>query len=58
MGAAEFATRQSQPAVATRQGIVGRKFAAAKLSRIVQLGNGNGEPGAVEKALGSYAAPI
>ena len=58
MGAAELAARQSQPSVTTCQWIVGRKFAAAKPSQIVQLWHGNGEPGAVEEALGSYAAPI
>ena len=51
MGAAEFATRQSQPSGTTCQWIVGAKFAAAKPNRIVQLGHGNGEPGDVEEAL-------
>jgi hypothetical protein len=37
MGAAEFATRQSQPSVTACEWIVGRKFAAAKPNRIVQL---------------------
>ena len=51
MGAAEFATRESQPSVTTRQWIVGGKFAAAKPNRIVQLWHGNGEPSDVEEAL-------
>ena len=51
MGAAEFATRESQPSVTTTcPWIVGGKFAAAKPSRIVRLGHGNGEPWDVEEA--------
>jgi hypothetical protein len=37
MGAAEFATRESQPSVTTCEWIVGRKFAAAKPNQIVRL---------------------
>jgi len=51
MGAAEFATRESQPSVTTCEWIVGGKFAAAKPSRIVQLWHGYGEPSDVEEAL-------
>jgi hypothetical protein len=51
MGAAEFATRESQPSVTTCEWIVGGKFAAAKPNRIVQLEHGNGEPSNVEEAL-------
>jgi len=51
MGAAEFATGESQPSVTTCEWIVGGKFAAAKPSRIVQLWHGNGEPWDVEEAL-------
>ena len=51
MGAAEFATRESQPSVTTCEWIVGRKFAAAKPSQIVQVWHGSGEPCAVEEAL-------
>jgi hypothetical protein len=51
MGAAEFVTRESQPSVINCEWIVGRKFAAAKPSRIVQLCHGNREPSDVEEAL-------
>jgi hypothetical protein len=50
MGAAEFATRESQPSVTTCEWIAGGKFAAAKPNRIIQLGHGNGEPPNVEEA--------
>jgi len=51
MGAAEFAARESQSSVTTCEWIVGRKFAAAKPNRIVQLWHGNGGPSNVEEAL-------
>jgi hypothetical protein len=51
MGAAEFATRESQPSVTPCEWIVGRKFAAARPSQIVELCHGTGEPGDVEEAL-------
>ena len=50
MGAAEFATRESQPSVTTFEWIVGGKFAAAKPNRILQLGHGTGEPSNVDEA--------